>query len=176
MIGKLIKKEKSLSLSNYNKVRITFEIEDYYSIKDIEQLENNKIYKFEPKEYKSNRTIQQNKMMWKYLELIAQKELGGRTDSDYVMELYAKMLEKSGAKYEYLMALPETIPELLKVFRTVKIVEYRDYNNKQMAVIKCFYGSSKMNTKEMKNLIDTILDYAYNIGLYIDKEEIYYEI
>lgn len=170
MIGEMIKREKNFKS---NKLQVTFEIEDYYSRKNAEKLEFNKIYKFEPKEYKSNRTIQQNKKMWKCLELIAQEELGGRTDSNYVMELYAKMLEKSGAKYEYLMALPETIPELLKVFRAVRIVEYRDYNNKKMAVIKCFYGSSKMNTKEMKNLIDTILDYAYNIGLYIDKEELY---
>lgn len=86
------------------------------------------------------------------------------------MELYAKMLEKSGAKHEYLMGLPETIPELLKVFRAVRIVEYRDYNGKQLALMKCFYGSSKMNTKEMNNLIDTILDYASKIELYIDKE------
>lgn len=133
----------------------------------------NKEYKFEPKEINSKRTIQQNKFMWKCLELISELELAGRTDSEYVMDLYAKMLEKSGAKYEYLMGMESTIPELLKVFRAVKIVEYREYNSKKMCVLKCFYGSSKMNTKEMNNLIDTILDYATNIGLYINKEELY---
>lgn len=84
------------------------------------------------------------------------------------------MLEKSGAKYEYLMGLPNIVPELLKTFRAVKIVEYREYNGKNLAVLKCFYGSSKMNTKEMNNLLDTILDYASNIGLYLEEERYEY--
>lgn len=166
MIGKL----KDVLLNSNGNYTLMFEVENYSSKIQANSLEKDKYYLFNPKEYRENRTLKQNNFMWKCLELIAQKELGGRTDSDYVMELYAKMLEKSGAKHEYLMGLPETIPELLKVFRAVRIVEYRDYNDKQLALMKCFYGSSKMNTKEMNNLIDTILDYASKIELYIDKE------
>lgn len=169
MIGKF--KDKLInSKGNYE---IVFEIDNYYSKINTETLIIDKKYKFEPKEIKSERSSQQNNFMWKCLELIAEKELNGRSDSEYVMDLYIKMLEKSGAKYEYLMGMECTIPELLKVFRAVKIVEYREYNDKKMCVLKCFYGSSKMNTKEMNNLIDTILDYAANIDLYIDKGEYY---
>lgn len=169
MIGKF----KDRFINSKGNYEIVFELNNYYSKIKAETLIQNKEYKFEPKEINSKRTIQQNKFMWKCLELISKKELAGRTDSEYVMDLYTKMLEKSGAKYEYMMGLPEIIPELLKVFRAVKIVEYRDYNGKQLAIMKCFYGSSKMDTKEMNNLIDTILDYAYNLGIYIDKEELY---
>lgn len=167
MIGKF--KERLLN-SNRN-YEATFEISSYGSKIQAENLVNSKEYDI--KEVKSSRTLRQNKLMWEYLEIIAKHELDGRTDSDYVMELYAKMLEKSGAKYEYMMGLPEIIPELLKVFRAIKIVEYRDYNGKQLAVMKCFYGSSKMNTKEMINLINTIKDYAAKLDIYIDEEEIY---
>lgn len=164
-------KEKLLnSTGNY---LVTFELENYSSKVQAENLKVGTEYKFEPKEVKSKRSLQQNKFLWKCLEIIAYHEQGERTDSDYVMELYTKMLEKSGAKYEYIMGLPEIKDELLKVFRAVKIVEYRDYNGKQMAVMKCFYGSSKMNTKEMNNLLDTIVDYAANLGLYIDEEDFY---
>lgn len=169
MIGIL----KERKINNHGNYEIAFEVKNYGSKIQAENLIIDKEYKFDPKEVKSNRSIQQNKFMWKCLELIAEHEQSGRTDSEYVTELYTKMLEKSGAKYEYMMGLPEIIPELLKVFRAIKIVEYRDYNGKQLAVMKCFYGSSKMNSKEMNNLIDTILDYAYNLGIYIDKEEIY---
>lgn len=167
MVGKLIKKELNTNF------QVTFDISDYYSKLQIEKLKENLEYKLQIKEINSKRTLQQNNFMWKCLELISQKENAGRTDSDYVLDLYCKMLEKSGAKYEYMMALPETKDELLKVFRAIKIVEYRDYNGKQMAVMKCFYGSSKMNTKEFSNLMETILDYAADIGLYINKEELY---
>lgn len=170
MIGKF-KKRILNSNGNYE---VTFEISSYGNKIKAESLVNDKEYNIE--EAKSSRTLQQNKFMWECLEIIAKHELGGRTDSDYVMELYTKMLEKSGAKYEYMMALPETKEELLKVFRAIRTIEYREYNNKKMAVMKCFYGSSKMNTKEMTNLINTIKDYAAELDIYINEEELYYDI
>lgn len=170
----MISKFKEKLLNSKGNYEITFEVTGYGNKIQAENLVNGKEYSI--KEAKNNRTLQQNKLMWKCLEIIAEHELGGRTDSDYVMELYAKMLEKAGAKYEYMMALPETKEELLKVFRAIRIVEYREYNNKKMAVMKCFYGSSKMNTKEMTNLINTIKDYAADLGIYINEEELYYDI
>lgn len=168
MIGKYLKKV----INENGNVEITFEISEKGSKIQADEIEKDKIYLIELKDIKKKRTLNQNAFMWKCLELIAEKELNGRTDSDYVENLYSKMLEKSGAKYEYIMAMTDTIPELKKVFRAIRIVEFRDYNNKKMVMLKCFYGSSKMNTKEMKNLIETILDYASNIGLYIDTNEI----
>lgn len=162
-------KLKDIKLNESRNYEITFEVSNYYSKLQVEQLKKDIEYKFEPKEVKFNRSIQQNKMMWEILEQIALKELNGRTDSEYVMKLYIKMLEKSGAKYEYLMALPETKEELLKTFRAIKIVEYREYNGTKMAVMKCFYGSSKMNTKEFNNLLETILDYASKLEIYVDE-------
>lgn len=170
MIGKF----RNISLNEKGNYELTFEVMNYTDKIQAENLVKGKEYFI--KEAKSARTLQQNKLMWKCLEIIAEHELGGRTDSEYVLDLYAKMLEKSGAKYEYMMALPEIKEELLKVFRAIRIVEYREYNKKQLAVMKCFYGSSKMNTQEMTNLINTIKDYAANLGIYINEEELCYDI
>lgn len=164
MIGNYIKKV----INEKGNIEITFEISENGSKMQTNDIKKDETYLIEFKDIKQKRTLNQNAFMWKCLELIAEKELNGRTDSDYVEILYSKMLEKSGAKYEYIMAMTDTIPELKKVFRAVRIMEYRDYNDKRLAVLKCYYGSSKMNTKEMRNLIETILDYASNIGLYID--------
>ena len=87
------------------------------------------------------------------------------------MDLYVDILEKCDIKHEFLLVLPEAIEHLKKVFRAVKVLEYRDYNGKQMAVIKAWIGSSKFNTKEMSLLIDKALQVASENNILIEFEE-----
>ena len=115
--------------------------------------------------YVKNRSLDSNRMFWGILQKIAEE-----TDKD-LMDLYITLLEQSNAKYEFLLVLPETIEELKKVFRAVKVLEYRDYNGKQMAVIKAYIGSSKFNTKEMKKLIDKALQMASENNIAIEMED-----
>ena len=70
------------------------------------------------------------------------------------------------------MVLPDAVEELKKCFRAVKVLEYRQYNGKDMAVVKVYSGSSKFNTKEMSVLIDKALQIASEYGISIDISEL----
>lgn len=112
--------------------------------------------------YVKKRSLDSNRMFWGILQKISEE-----TDND-LMDLYITLLEQSNAKYEFLLVLPETIEALKKVFRAVKVLEYRDYNGKQMAVIKAYIGSSKFNTKEMKKLINKALQMASENNIVVE--------
>lgn len=128
------------------------------------KLDRNKQYSIDIKEPKSKRTLQQNKYMWALINEIAKKQYQDE------MEVYIQALEEANAKYTWLKGLKETKEELLKVFRAVKITRYDEDG---FAIFKCFYGSSKMNTKEMSELLEIIISWASELGIPI-QEELYY--
>lgn len=114
--------------------------------------------------YKSKRSIEQNRLMWEMLDMLSEKA-NNKRDSEAVWETYIIMLERFGAKYEYLMALPEAEKMLKEQFRASIKVEERDYNGKKMNIYKCFYGSSKFNTKEMTEFINSIQEELRELGV-----------
>lgn len=143
--------------------------EEFITIKSNTQyfgdLEVDEKYNIDFKKYRSSRTLEQNKMMWGIIQQIATE-----TDND-IMEIYCGGLEKANAKSEFMMCLPEAIEEVKKCFRAVRICEMREYNGKEMAVLKCYIGSSKFDTKEMKFLIDYFIRLASELDISIDYEE-----
>lgn len=116
-------------------------------------------------EKRNQRSLEQNRLMWSLLEIMALHQNGGRTGGVNAEDLYLNFIEKYGAKYEYLMCVPEALKGLKQQFRAIKEVERREYNRKEMIVCKCFYGSSKFDTKEMTQLIDGIFDELANMGI-----------
>lgn len=116
------------------------------------------------REYKSKRSIEQNALMWEMLSLLSEK-VYGKKDNDLVWEIYIAMLERFGAKYEYLMALPEAEKMLKEQFRASVKIEEREYNGKVMNIYKCYYGSSKFNTKEMTEFINSIQEELRELGV-----------
>lgn len=125
------------------------------------ELDNTKIYSMEVKEPKSKRTLQQNKYMWKLINEIA------RVQEQDEMEVYCQVLEEANAKYTWLKGLKETKEELLQVFRAVKITRFDEDG---FAIFKCFYGSSKMNTKEMSELLEIVVSWAVELGIGVEYE------
>lgn len=111
------------------------------------------------------RTAQQNRYLWELLGQISAKENGNRSED---VEIYCQLVEQAGAKCEYLMGLPGMEDRLKQVFRVVKIVDDRLYNGRQMNVYKCFYGSSKLDTREMGILIDKTIERAEADGIDTD--------
>jgi hypothetical protein len=81
------------------------------------------------------------------------------------MEVYTMCLERANAKFDYIGALPETEKALRENFRAIKYIKDIDLNGKQGKMYKVYIGSSKMDSKEMKQLIDTALDVAGELGL-----------
>lgn len=124
-------------------------------------LEEGKRYNVDFKKYYSNRSLEQNRLMWSIIRRIAKE-----TDNDE-WSIYIKGLEKSDCLSEYLMILPETLESIEKSFRAVKVCDNRIYNGKVMLVVKVFIGSSKFDTEEMTNLIEYFIRLASEFGVFI---------
>lgn len=132
------------------------------------ELDLTKEYQLEIKELKSTRTIQQNRYMWSLIHEISKVQ---EMDD---MEVYIQALEEANAKYEYIMAPEEAEENLKKGFRAVKITRPEIHNGKKFYVYKCFLGSSKFNVTEMKQLIDIIVGWCYELNIPTDiYEKIY---
>lgn len=113
--------------------------------------------------WRKHRSRDQNAMLWALLEIMA-RAMGGRKGSVTPQECYIAMLEKYG-KAEYLLVLPETIDALKKVFRGIQEVERREYNGKEMVMVRAFAGSSTFTTAEMSELLDGVLDELAEMGV-----------
>ena len=72
------------------------------------------------------------------------------------------MLEKYGAKVDYLEVPAGALDILRGCYRIVHVVEILDNNR---CTIKCTQGSSTFTTQEMKNLIDGIFDRLAEMGV-----------
>lgn len=142
-------------------------VENLYSDLD---LELDKEYSIEIKEVKSKRTLQQNKYMWALIHEIAHHESMNQSE----IEIYTLSLEEANAKYIYLLGTPEVEDELKKNFRAVRVVRPTIENGKEFIVYKCFVGTSKMDTAEMKKVLDIIIAWAEELG--IETNEEYYSI
>lgn len=122
------------------------------TIKDIEnqlnKLDKYKIYVCEIKEPRSQRSLQQNKMLWKLIHLIAKEQ----NQDD--MEVYCEVLERADALSDYIMTATEMEDALRKTFRGVKFIRKQIVNDKVCNIYKVYIGSSKMTVKEMSELLD----------------------
>lgn len=147
------------------KTIVSFAVENFTHAHMLQSLEHEKDYSIEIKEVKSKRTLQQNKYMWALLHEI-DIAMNGRPTDEY--EIYVMCLERANAKFDYIGALPEAEQALKENFRAVKYIKPIDLNGKQGNMYKVFIGSSKMDTKEMNILIDTVLDVAQEVGIETD--------
>lgn len=116
--------------------------------------------------YKTKRSLEQNALLWALLEIMASELSGTRKGGVLAEDCYVDMLELAGAKYEYMMCTKEAFSFLKSQFRATKVMETREgKDGKPMFVVKCFYGSSKMDTKEMTVLIDTVFQRLEEMGI-----------
>lgn len=111
------------------------------------------------------RSLQQNRMLWGIIKKICENENAQTTDK---WDMYCYLLKASRAKYTYLSVLEEGLEDFKMAhgIRAVSVVgnETRE-NGRKFVNCLCFLGSSRMNTKEMKTLIDATLDYAHHLGI-----------
>lgn len=129
----------------------------------LENLEDGK-YTVELKKYRKGRSLDQNAYFWKLVGEIAKKEDGDLRNKD---ALYLHLLKMAGAKYEVLYLQEEALNSLLEfdVIKNCSIVNRKVINNVSMVTAYVFYGSSRFDTKEMSDLIDTALRYASEVGV-----------
>lgn len=104
---------------------------------------------------RKGRSTQQNRLMWSLLTIMADAYNAGRTGGVTPEECYLDMLQKYGAKVDYLEVPAGALEILRRGYRLVHVVEILDNNR---CTVKCTQGSSTFTTAEMKNLIDGIFD------------------
>ena len=133
------------------------------TIKDIVtkimQLDLSKLYVIEIKEAKSTRSLQQNKMLWELIHKIAKQQ----NQDD--MEVYCTLLERADALSDYIITATEMEEALRKTFRGVKFIRKQVVNDKECNIYKVYIGSSKMNTKEMTELLDITIQLCSELGI-----------
>lgn len=116
---------------------------------------------FEVKEKKTTRSLQQNKLLWELIHKIAKQQ------NQEDMEVYCALLERADAKSEYIITATEMEEALRKTFRGVKFIRKQLVNNKECNIYKVYLGSSKMNTKEMTELLDITIQLCSELEISI---------
>lgn len=125
------------------------------------QIDESKKYEVNIQEYRSKRSLEQNSYMWLLISEIDKKLNGGRPNDP--IDVYIQCLQRANAKYDFIYILHEAVNELKKKFRAMEYIGKVEVNGVILENWKIYYGSSTMNTKEMSNLIDCVLDYASEV-------------
>ena len=147
------------------RTEITLELGSVQDELIIEQLEKNALYRLNFSEVKSKRTLQQSAYMWSLIHDISEARNGSLGSSQDDWEVYIEALERAQAKFEYVACLPEAYKILQEQFRASKIMNEFEHNGKTFVQAKVFYGSSKMDVKEMAKLLDTVILMAQEEGV-----------
>ena len=119
----------------------------------------------EVKKNRSQRSLEQNKLLWVLLGKMA-VAMSGKKSKVSSEEAYCIVLEENNAVYEYLLATEATEENLKKAFRVIRKIQETNFKGRQMGVYQCFIGSSKYNVEEMTQLIETALDKLAELGVY----------
>lgn len=130
------------------------------------ELDQEKNYLVEIKEPKKKRSLESNRLLWLLIHKIAKE-----TYQDD-MEIYITTLERADAKSDYIITRNNIEEELKKNFRAVKFVRTQEVNGNDCYVFKVYIGSSKMNTKEMTELLDIVYQMCSELGIATEEYEI----
>lgn len=123
------------------------------------KIDENEYLKVEIKKVKDKKTLQQNSYMWTLIKQIARKQ------NQDEMEVYCQALQEANAKYTWLKGFPEIKENLLRVFRAVQITRYEEEHGKQLAIFKCYEGTSKYDKQEMMELLEIIIGWAEELDI-----------
>ncbi len=148
------------SINENGEVELTFTLADFGAIKASQTLDK-KRYTLDLKEYKSSRSLEQNRLIWALIGEIDKKINGYATSKDSHLDIYCQIITMAKIRVEYIETLERAKESLDKVFRVVKEVERRTSNKGVETVLyQCFYGTSTFDVKEMSDFIESLLHYA----------------
>ncbi len=159
---KLIGNYSRVGRNENNETEITLTIRENYKYL-LQDLDKETIYSIDISKARDKRTDKQNKYMWALIGEIDKARNGDRSNDDY--DIYIEALVRAGAKYTHLLVEPQAVPMLRERFRAIQLARRIQVGEKVFCDYKCYDGSSKFDTKEMHDLIETILDMASECGL-----------
>ena len=128
-------------------------------VPELMKLDMEKYYVCDIKEPRTKRSIEQNKLLWKLIHSIAKE-----THHDDI-EIYCTALERADAKSDYVITATDMEETLRKSFRGAKFIRMQEVNGKDCYVYKIYIGSSKMDTKEMTELLDIVIQICSELGI-----------
>ena len=134
----LIGKYSRIGKNENNETEITLTIQENYRYL-LQDLNKKETYSIKISKARDKRTEQQNKYMWALIGEIA--------------------------KFTHLLVEPQAESMLRESFRAIQLTRKIQVKDKIFNDYKCYYGSSKMDKKEMHDLIETLLDMASECGL-----------
>lgn len=120
----------------------------------IDNLKSDKHYEVTIK-HMSKRSIEQNKMLWKNIQIIA-KETGSQN-----MDVYCDLLVDADVKSEIVATVGEMQTAMKDCFRAIKFLN----TNEGYYVYQAFIGSSKMTVKECSELLEKTFDILETLGV-----------
>lgn len=126
------------------------------------EMDLDKYYDVSIKEPTNKRSLQQNKMLWSLIHSIAKA-----TNQEY-NDVYCALLEKADALSDYIITAVEMEDALRKSFRGIKFMRMQEVNGKDCYIYKVYLGSSKMNTKEMTELLETAIQIASELEIEVE--------
>ena len=144
---------------------ITFKVSSYQDREIIKNLEKDTLYRLKLAEVKSKRTLEQNNYLWALIHDISVSRNTDRATSCDDWDIYLEALEKAQAKFEIVACLPQALPMLKQQFRAIKELNEFEHKGRTFKQVKVFYGSSKMDVREMAQLLNTVIDMAVSEGV-----------
>ena len=142
---------------------ITFAVKGFADNEIIKELQKGTLYRFKVSEVKSQRTTQQNRFMWALLEEIAESDNGELYQNQDVWDVYVEALERAQARFEIVEISANAYPMLKEHYRAIQILNSTEDTYR----CKVFYGSSKLDVKEMAKLLDVVIIMAQERGITI---------
>ena len=116
------------------------------------------------KKYRSERTILQNSALWFLLTKLS-LAMNGSKDKTSVEETYCLILEEANIDYETICAIPGAKESLRNAYRTIRKMDEIYIDGIDYDVYQCFKGSSKYDTKQMTELIESVLMKLDELGV-----------
>lgn len=116
------------------------------------------------KKYRSQRTILQNSALWFLLTKLS-IAMNGVKDKTSVEETYCLILEEANIDYETVYAVPGAKNNLSNAYRAIRKIDEVYIDGKDYDVYQCFKGSSKYDTKQMTELIESVLRKLDELGI-----------
>lgn len=122
----------------------------------------------EIKQYREKRSNEANAYMWVLCTKLAEERSkdGTKVTKD---DVYREQIRDLGIYRDYTdLPLPEakTLQTAWEMLGTGWITEQVDFSqNGENVTIRCYYGSSQYNTKQMSRLIDNIVQDCHAVGI-----------
>lgn len=148
--------------SSKGDVVVSFAITNYSQQQLLDKLVEDK-YSIVIEKYKDNRTLEQNRLLWKLISLI-DETINGVASPDSEMSIYISALLRAGAKYTHLVCEKRIEQDLREKFRAVQFLHNYELDDKY-GVYRVYYGSSKMDKKEFAQLVDAVKQLGYECGV-----------